>query len=161
MGSYILDNQTILRVMQKPQKGKFYPNNPTKYKGNPGKIIYRSSWELACMRWFDNNKNIIEWQSEERAIIYRSPVDQQIHRYFPDFVIKVKSKKGTLKTYMIEVKPFSQTRPPKKSPNKQKLLKEAKTYAVNQAKWNAAKTFCSKRGWEFKILTEKEIFGYK
>jgi hypothetical protein len=31
------------------------------------------------------------------------------------------------------------------------------TYAVNQAKWKAAKEFCSDHMWEFIILTEKEL----
>ena len=27
-------------------KGRYKPINPSKYKGNPTNIIYRSSWEL-------------------------------------------------------------------------------------------------------------------
>lgn len=32
-----------------------------------------------------------------------------------------------------------------------------KTYAVNEAKWKAAREFCADRRMEFKIITEKEL----
>jgi hypothetical protein len=32
-----------------------------------------------------------------------------------------------------------------------------KTYGVNEAKWKAAKSFCADRGWNFIIMTEKEL----
>jgi len=113
------------------------------------------------MRYFDSSSSIIEWQSEERAIPYLDPVSGNLRRYFPDFVIKVKTKSGLIKTHMIEVKPYAQTLPPKKTDKKKQktLLNEVKTYATNTAKWKAAKAFCEKRGWTFKILTEKEIYG--
>jgi hypothetical protein len=41
----------------------------------------------------------------------------------------------------------------------QRFLNEANTYLVNQAKWEAAENVCEKKGWKFKILTEKEIYG--
>ena len=31
----------------------------------------------------------------------------------------------------------------------------------NQAKWEAANRYAKERGWEFKILTEDNIFGKK
>jgi len=31
------------------------------------------------------------------------------------------------------------------------------TYAVNQAKFKAADEFCKDHGWEFMIVTEKEL----
>jgi hypothetical protein len=34
-------------------------------------------------------------------------------------------------------------------------------WIINNAKWEAAKQYCLDRGWEFKILTEQEIFGNK
>ena len=34
---------------------------------------------------------------------------------------------------------------------------ETLTYAKNQAKWEAARKYCDKNGWEFKILTEYEL----
>ncbi len=71
-------------------KGKYKPSYPKKYKGDPTNIIYRSLWERKFMVYCDNNENILEWGSEEFFIPYISPVDRRVHRYFPDFMIKVK-----------------------------------------------------------------------
>ena len=139
-------------------KGKYQPRHPYKYKGNPTNIIYRSLWERKFMQYCDSNMNILEWASEEIAIPYRSPIDRKIHRYFPDFIIKVKENTGNVKTYVIEVKPKKQTRPPKPRKNVTKsYLYECKTYAVNQAKWTAASAWCKDRKIEFKIVTEQEL----
>ena len=93
-------------------KGRYKPLNPKKYKGDPTNIIYRSSWERRCMIYFDRTPNILEWQSEEFFIPYKSPVDGKIHRYFPDFKIKVLNKQKNFESILIEVKPFKQTQPP-------------------------------------------------
>lgn len=139
-------------------QGFFHPKNPKKYKGNPNNIVYRSSWELKFMKWCDLNENILEYGSEEFHIPYISPVDKRIHRYYPDFIIKVKESTGQIKTYVIEVKPKKQTRPPvKKSRVTKSYIHECVTYEVNQAKWKAAKEFCADRLIEFKIVTEEEL----
>tara|TARA_R100000458_G_C8222927_1_gene206739 strand:+ start:22 stop:459 length:438 start_codon:yes stop_codon:yes gene_type:complete len=141
-------------------RGKYQPKNPSKYLGDPTKIVYRSLWERKCMRIFDENPNVIRWASEEMAIPYFSPVDKKRHKYFPDFIIEVKNKKGEIETQMLEVKPAKYTRVPKKPKRMtQRFLNEANTYLVNQAKWEAAENVCEKKGWKFKILTEKEIYG--
>jgi hypothetical protein len=139
-------------------KGKYKPSYPQKYKGDPTNIIYRSLWERKFMVYCDLNENIVEWGSEEIALPYRSPVDGKVHRYFPDFYIKVKESTGHLKRYLIEIKPKRQTTPPQK-PQRQtkKYLYEAYEYAKNQAKWKAAKEFCEDRQWEFKVITEDEL----
>ena len=139
-------------------KGKYIPKNPKKYKGNPSQIIYRSLWERKFMVYCDKNENILEWQSEEFCIPYRSPIDNKIHRYFPDFFIKYRDTSGRIKSSLIEVKPLRQCSPPPK-PKRQtkKYLSEAYEYAKNQAKWEAAREFCRDRMWEFKVMTEKEL----
>ena len=139
-------------------KGKYRPIHPEKYKGDPTNIIWRSLWERKFCVYCDSNTNIIEWQSEEFCIPYRSPIDNKIHRYFPDFFIKYKDTDGKIKSSLIEVKPFRQTAPPAK-PKRQtkKYLSEAFEYAKNQAKWQAAREYCKDRMWEFKVLTEKEL----
>ncbi len=93
-------------------KGRFKPKNPKKYNGSADNIIYRSSWELRVMKYLDESPNIIWWASEELAIPYRSPVDQKMHRYFPDFIVKVREKTGLVMTYILEVKPEKQTKVP-------------------------------------------------
>ncbi len=139
-------------------KGKYYPSFPRKYKGDPTNIIYRSLWERKFMVYCDKNQNILEWASEEIAIPYRSPIDNRVHRYFPDFYMKVKETNGKIKNYMIEVKPAKQTKPPKKPKRQTKgYIREAYEYARNQAKWKMAKEFCADRQWEFKVVTEKEL----
>jgi len=144
--------------MAESYKSKYKPNYPNKYKGDPNNIICRSSWERRFCSWCDLNENIISWGSEEFFISYVSPVDNRVHRYFPDFIIKVKESTGQIKTYVIEVKPKRQTQPPKpKSRMTKGFLYEAKTYAVNQAKWKAADEWCKDRMLEFKIITEFEL----
>ena len=139
-------------------KSKYKPSFPKKYKGDPNNIICRSSWERKFCHWCDLNENILEWGSEEFFIPYISPVDNRVHRYYPDFIIKVKENTGKIKTYVIEVKPARQTVPPKKKSRVTKsFLYEAQTYAVNQAKWKAASEWCADRLLEFKVITEKEL----
>ena len=139
-------------------KGKYYPSFPRKYKGDPTNIIYRSLWERKFMVYCDKNQNILEWASEEIAIPYRSPIDNRVHRYFPDFYMKVKETNGKIKRYLIEVKPLKQTTKPKKPKRQTKgYIREAFEYARNQAKWKAAREYCADRMWEFKVITEKEL----
>ena len=139
-------------------KGKYKVRCPYKYKGDPTKVIYRSLWELKFMRYCDSNINILEWGSEEMYVWYKSPVDNRPHRYFPDFYIKAKESNGQIKKYIIEVKPQKQTKPPSKPKRQTRgYLREAFEYARNQAKWKAANEWCIDRGFEFKVLTEKEL----
>ena len=139
-------------------KGKYKPSFPEKYRGDPTNIIYRSLWERKFCVYCDTNERILEWSSEEKCIPYRSPIDGKIHRYFPDFLIKVKEANGSIKKYMIEIKPSKQTVPPQK-PQRQtkKYISEVYEYAKNQSKWEAAKDWCADRGYEFKIITEHEL----
>ena len=139
-------------------KGKYYPSFPRKYKGDPTNIIYRSLWERKFMVYCDRNAKILEWGSEEIALPYISPHDSRVHRYFPDFYIKVQENTGKVKRYLIEVKPLKQTVKPKK-PKRQTngYIREAFEYARNQAKWKAAREYCADRMWEFKVITEKEL----
>ena len=139
-------------------KGKYRPTHPSKYRGNPTNIIYRSLWELKFMKYCDSNKNILEWGSEEVIVPYRSPIDNRYHRYFPDFYIKVRESTGTIKRMIIEIKPQKQCIEPKVQKRKTRsYVYQVCEYAKNQAKWEAAKEFCEDRKWEFKVLTENEL----
>ena len=113
-------------------KGRYTPTKPKKYKGNPQNIVYRSLWERKFMVYCDNSASIIEWGSEEIIIPYLSPKDGRMHRYFPDFYIKVKQADGQIKKMVIEVK------------------------------WRYATEWCADNGMEFKILTEDHLgISYK
>lgn len=139
-------------------QGKFRPKNPEKYIGDPTNIIFRSSWELKFMSWADQKESIVKWRSEETIIPYISPIDNKYHRYFVDFQIQVRDKSGRLQTYLIEIKPERQTKPPVKQQKvTKKYVKEVIEWGKNEAKWKAADDFAKDRGWKFVILTENEL----
>ena len=139
-------------------RGRYYPTHPKKYKGNPSNIIYRSLWERKFMVYCDKNDRILEWGSEEFFIPYRSPIDGKIHRYFPDFYVKVKTKQGTTKKWVVEVKPKIKTRPPRTPKRKTKeYINEVRNWAINDAKWKNAIEYCKDRNMEFIIITEDEL----
>jgi len=137
-------------------KGWFKPKNPKKYNGDANNIVYRSSWELRVMKYLDENPRVIWWASEELYIPYVSPVDNRVHRYFPDFIAKVKQEDKET-TLVLEVKPFKQTQQPTQVRRTKRFIQETVTYAVNQQKWKAAEMFCKEHGWQFKLITEKEL----
>lgn len=140
-------------------KGYFKPKNPQKYRGDPTNIVYRSRWELLVMSRFDIDPNVIWWSSEETIIPYRSPIDNRIHRYYVDFTARVNTSDGKTKTVLIEVKPYNQTIPPaiKENTRSKKYINEVTTWGVNSAKWKAAREYCKDRGYEFIIMTEKNL----
>jgi len=139
-------------------KGKYQPSNPKKYKGDHTNIIYRSLWERKFCKYCDTNDNILEWGSEEISLPYRSPLDGKIHRYYPDFYIKVRENDGSIQKYIIEIKPKKQTVEPKVQQRKTKgYIYEVTEWAKNQAKWKVAEEFCQDRQWKFKIITEDHL----
>jgi len=139
-------------------KTKYKIQNRSKYIGNPDNIICRSLWERRVCKYLDENINVIRWGSEEISIPYYSPVDKKKHKYYPDFIAEIKDSTGSIKTYMIEVKPKKQTKPPKKKGSRNKTyINECITYTINEAKWKTAKKVCDKEGWQFIILTEDDI----
>jgi hypothetical protein len=137
----------------------FRPKNPQKYIGNPNNIVYRSSYERKAMLWADTNPSILKWASEEIVIKYFDPTTNKTRRYYPDMLIEVKNKEGIIKKYLLEIKPYRQTKPPNPSPKKKTKtwLNECTTYEKNVAKWNAAKVFCEHNGLEFMLITEQEL----
>lgn len=145
--------------MSRFHQGKFKSKNPHKYVGDVNNIIYRSSWELSFLMHLDSDDSIIKYSSEELAIPYKSPVDGRTHRYFPDFIVQHKDKR----IVMVEIKPFIQTQPPMlsegKKPNNRRHKRDLITYAINQSKWEAAEAFCQQKGWQFQVVTEKQLYG--
>jgi len=111
------------------------------------------------MDFCDKNPNIMEWGSEEVIIPYRCPTDGRVHRYYPDFYIKVKSRSGLISKYIIEVKPKKQTKKPNENPKRKSAAwkREVQTYLKNRAKWSAAENFCEDRQMKFMILTEDHL----
>lgn len=143
--------------MKRPTPIKWKPKNPQKYKGNVENIWARSSWEVKVMIWLDLSDNVIYWSSEELAIRYYNPIDNKIHRYFPDFIVKVRKRDQSETVYVLEVKPEYQTKEPVKRKQTKKYLEEQVTYVVNQSKWKAATEFCKDHGWIFQVITERDL----
>jgi len=154
---YHIQERAIV-VERKYKQGRFSPKNPKKYDGDASNIIYRSSYELRLFQHLDRNDNVISWSSEEMYIPYISPIDNRQHRYFPDVIAKLRLPDKTIKTLMIEIKPFTQTQEPKvQSRRTKRYITEVMTWGQNQAKWKAAQDYCIDKGWEFKIMTEAEL----
>lgn len=149
-------------------QGTYEVTNKEKYIGkkNP---VFRSSWEKRAFWWADNNRNVIRWASEPFSIPYHIQGEKtkkgkpKIRRYFPDLYIEIKTRDGTVKKYVFEIKPKSKCKPPRKP--KRKTRKSEKTYqylieewVMNNAKWEAASKACDKRGIKFNIITEDDLF---
>jgi hypothetical protein len=140
-------------------KTKYKPENPEKYLGNINSIICRSLWERRVCKFFDMNRNVIKWSSEELSIPYYSNVDNKWHKYYPDFLIEKISSSNKKEILLIEVKPKKQTEKPIRGKKKKKTyISECIQYEINQAKWKAAREYSNKKGWFFKVLTENDIF---
>ena len=144
--------------MPKFHQGKFHPSNPEKYMGDTNNIVYRSSWELHFLKWCDRNDSVLSYASEEFSIPYVSPHDNRVHRYYPDGLVKMKHSDGSVKRYIVEIKPKKQTQPPKPGQRRTKTaLYEAMEYEKNLAKWKAAEAFAKDNGIEFRIITEEDL----
>ena len=143
----------------KYRQGRFRPQNPKKYGGDPTEIYFRSSYELKFMQYCDLTESVNTWKSEEFWIPYRSPIDNKVHRYFPDFFVKYKDKDGNTRTLVVEIKPAKELKMPDTNPKRRtkSWAYSVKMWAINQAKWSAAKEWCADHNYEFRIFTEKEL----
>lgn len=110
-------------------------------------IIYRSSYERKFIVWLENSNKVKSWGSECICIPYYY-IDNSTHRYYPDYFVELID--GT--KMVVEIKPHNQTKKPKTDNSW-----AYKEYVKNMCKWKAAKEFCEKKGYQFKILTEKTI----
>ena len=154
MGSLNLNRNTNYK------QGFFYPRNLDKFVGKENKAIYRSGLELEYFRILDKNPNVLKWGSEEVVVPYF--FENKWHKYYVDLFVVFKFGES-VKKYFIELKPYAQTVEPKVSKRKKQMsmLYEAKQWAKNQAKWKAAQSYAEKNGWEFHILTEKDLENRK
>lgn len=129
------------------KRGFYQPINESKYIQPLDRTMnsyefpeYRSSWEKAFMSYLDHSENIIRWGTEPFPIMYLSPKDNMMHRYYIDFVFTTKENKK----YLIEIKPKSQCNDP-----------------INLSKWEAARNYCAKIGATFLVVTEVELKQWK
>ena len=141
-----------------PQPKKWFPKHPEKYAGDVNNIIYRSSWELRFLNWCDQNTAVIMYASEETVVPYICATDNRPHRYFIDITMKVRGADGSIRNYLVEIKPHAQTQPPKfKGKQTKRYITEVETYAKNQSKWKAAKEYARQHNAEFIIISEREL----
>tara|TARA_Y100001937_G_C6894748_1_gene230636 strand:- start:63 stop:503 length:441 start_codon:yes stop_codon:yes gene_type:complete len=135
-------------------RGKYTIKKPEKYAGDASNVIFRSLWERNAFRWCENNPNVKLWNSEGVVVPYKCSVDNKLHRYFVDLLIEMDNKK----VFLVEIKPKSQTMPPKKKSRKTKrYINEVVTFSKNQDKWNAADKFAKHNGWQFQVWTEETL----
>lgn len=135
-------------------KGQYVPKNPEKIIGKQP-IVYRSSWEMSLMRVFDENPAVLHWSSESISIPYRNPLTGKWSMYLPDFFAIYIDRNGQKHAEIIEIKPWKEDpRNDAKASARTKL-----TQAINAAKWTAANAYCRKRGWAFRVMTERNLFG--
>lgn len=142
----------------KYKQGKYIVKNTEKYITKDGNLpMCRSGWEYSFCSYLDNNPHVVKWGSECFAIKYYCTVNHKTRRYFIDFFMQMSDGKQ----FLIEIKPYSQTKKPRASKKKSKktILYESKTWQNNQDKWKSAEKFASERGMIFKIITEKELYG--
>ncbi|QAY01315.1 head completion protein [Aeromonas phage ZPAH1] len=145
-------------------KGQYFVKNREKYKGDPKKVTYRSSWEKYIMEMLDNSPDVRYWNSEEMVIPYFSNADGKKRRYFMDFYIQWVD--GSISLW--EVKPQKETIPPvapKRNTlkSKQTFMEQVYTWNVNTDKWKTTAEICKKKGWRFNIITESalKMMGFK
>jgi hypothetical protein len=75
--------------------------------------------------------------------------------YYPDFLFE-STENGEVRTYVVEIKPKKQTKPPENKKKKSYSMEMA-TYMINKSKWESAGKLCEENGWQFKILTEEDL----
>lgn len=139
-------------------QGIYTPMNREKYLG-VGNPVYRSALERDFFLFFDKNLNVTAWASEGIVIPYYFSVDNKVHKYYVDLIAAIKDNNGSIQKYLIELKPHSQTLPPKQSNRKKSstILYENLMYEKNQCKWKAASEYAAKKGMKFVVLTEKYL----
>ena len=148
----------------KVRQGYFTPQNPQKYKGDPSKIVYRSSWELKFLQYCDNADQVIEYAAEPIGIPYINPILKKECTYWIDcYMVTRNPQNNTTTKWLIEVKPnkyLTPPDPPVRLTEKQTLnyARHAKAYIINTAKFKAAEVYAQKRMMRFGIITENFLF---
>ena len=142
-------------------KNIYNPTNKGKYKGEYP-IIARSSWEFEFMTYLDHHPDVAEWASEPVKIPYTNPLPTKRNPdgngqsiYIPDFLVTFLDKAGNQRTKLIEIKPLSQAAESRgRSSNATDVIR-----MKNEAKWGAANQWAMRRGVDFLVLTEADLFA--
>lgn len=137
-------------------QGVYQPKNKEKFIGT--EAIFRSGLELKFFRFCDGNPKVLKWGSENVKVPYFDTQEKKNRTYYVDNFVMIREGDQVTK-YLIEIKPFKQTKEPKDTGKRKKshLLYEQQMYKNNQDKWNAARAFAKKCGMKFLIITEKDL----
>lgn len=98
-------------------------------------VYYRSSWELAFMKYLDA-KDDVKWAKYERLRIPYRDIDNEKKHYIPDILVGYTSGRQVL----YEIKPFSR-----------------KGSEINVLKFKSAHQYCKENNIEFKVITERYL----
>jgi hypothetical protein len=148
------------------QVQNYYPHlkYPEKYLAENKVITIRSSWEKKFIdKFLEFRTDVVGWTSESFFIPYFYPVDNKMHRYFPDFKVRLRTKEGKIVERILEIKPWNDTQIPKKPQRMTKsYVDRVNTYIKNSSKWAAAEKYCAdlrSKGVEtyFDVITEKDF----
>jgi len=147
----------------KYKQGIYKPRNKAKCINTQSgkKVEYRSQLEFEYMYKLDYSNRITKWGSEVVWIPYYNPIKKRVCQYWTDLVVHSKEH-GVL---IVEIKPekeitaILENKIPKRTGRKKEstLMYELKMFAINQAKWRAAKEYCDTKGWKFVLVSEKNI----
>ncbi len=139
-------------------RGYYKPRNPRKYIGDLNGIEFKSGLELAAFRQLDYHSSVIQWSVESVKVPYR--FKGQSHHYVVDVWMKVLTRDGSYKEYLVEIKHTKNVKKPtyrkRRTKNFDNNLLE---WERNQAKWKYANEYAKKRGMKFTLLTEEKIYG--
>lgn len=135
-------------------QGVFKPENLDKYMGST-LPRYRSSWEMAFMRFCDHNPSVQQWSSESIKIPYRDPLTGRQTVYVPDFLIVYVDKNLKKHVELVEIKPANQMLREQVGKNPYNQAQ----FIKNQAKWAAAASWAQQRGIRFRVINEHDIFS--
>lgn len=128
------------------------------FNESTGCIQHKSGMELKAFRLVDRSPGVFLFSVEPFPIRYVKPTDGREHRYYVDLYIEFVDGRR----FIVEVKPLSQITPPKEPRNltRKSMARHKKameTYAINFAKWRAAREFARANGLVFDFLTEKDL----
>lgn len=123
---------------RKYKKTQFKQGKFKSMKNGGAEFGYRSGWEHDVYECLEIIDEVVAFRGEKLTIGYHYMGEP--HQYYPDLIVQFADNHFE----MWEVKPKNQI-----------------TYDKNLAKWTAAEKYCQARGWEFRVITEKEIKSLK
>ncbi len=146
--------------------GQYHVKNKNKCMNKNNIIKYKSSYERVFMYKCDMKKSVLNWGYEVICIPYK--FRKKTRKYFPDFFVELIDKNKSRKKYIVEVKPEKEKKEALNFMNKNMSIKKGKkklktyryekeTCLINSYKWNAVEKYCKRKGYEFKIVSEKDL----